>query len=359
MLLSNINNSQLEHLKYIFRNCDERVVIVSPYLADDIPSFLCHFDFSSTKRIDLITTFKPKDIDQITKPFKLRDFYNFFDEKYPHIATKIHINNHLHGKLYFSLGIRKELILTSGNFTLNGMFHNDEWGVSITDINIINDALTQATDCIEYEDVTPFQVHRACLFAEVYLGNNPQWKEKQEINSDILESVYSDTDFQNNEPKYYLKPIGHKEAPIILEERRDFSDLHQKLHFSKKKPSGIKKGDIIITTAVGAGSLLSYFKVTSGLQIVTDEQIKATPWLERWPWYLEGRNNSVKFGGEWWRHNLRRQDMLTEFHSKYPDQSVTYAGGRTLGTINMGSDKVRLSEKFAKFLISKIQEHDS
>ncbi|WP_111806826.1 phospholipase D family protein [Aeromonas allosaccharophila] len=359
MLLSNINNLQIDNLKTTIKNCDDRLIIVSPYLADDMKSFLSNFDFSSIQKIELITTFKPRDIEQIRKPFQLRDFYNFFDEKHPSISTKVHIDNNLHGKLYFSLGRRKELILTSGNFTPNGFFHNHEWGVLITDTEVIYDALNQVYELIEFQDVTRFQVERACQFADVYLGKNPHWLINEKIDYDILSSVYSDSDSNNNDPKYYLKPIGHKEAPITLEERRDFSDLHQNLHFSKKKPKGIKKGDVIITTAVGAGSLLSYFKVTSGLRSVTESQIKNNPWMERWPWYLEGKNNSVNFGGKWWEHNLRRQDMLSEFNTKYPGQPVTSAGGLTLGTINMGSDKVQLSELFAKFLISKIQKYNS
>ncbi len=359
MLLSNTNNLQAEHLKRIIQNCGDRVIIVSPYLADDMKSFLNHFDFSSTKKIELITTFKPRDIEQIKKPFQLRDFYSFFDEKHPNITCKVHIDNNLHGKLYFSLGINKELMLTSGNFTTNGIFNNHEWGVLIKDASLIEDALNQVFDLIEYPDVTRFQVERACQFADVYLGNNPHWIEKDSISYDILSSVYSDSDSNNYETKYYLKPIGHKDSPITLDDRRDFSDLHQNLHFSKKKPKGIKKGDVIITTAIGAGSLLSYFKVTSGLQSVTDSQVKINPWMERWPWYLEGKNNSVNFGRKWWEYNLRRQDMLSEFHDKYPGMSVTYAGGLTLGTINMGSDKVQLSEVFAKFLISKIEEYNN
>lgn len=359
MLLSNTNNLQAEYLKDIFKSCDERIVIVSPYLAEDMKSFLNNFDFSSVKKIELITTFKPKDLEQVTKPFQLRDFYQFFHEKHPKINVKVHIDNNLHGKLYFTLGKTNKLILTSGNFTANGIFNNHEWGILITDSILIEEALNQAFDLIDFPDVTNFQIERACLFADVYLKNNPQWLKKEAIAYDILDSVYSDTDSNNSEPKYYLKPVGHKEAPVTLEGRRDFSELHQNLHFSKKKPKGIKKGDVIITTAVGAGSLLSYFKVTSGLHVATNEQIKSHPWMERWPWYLEGKNNSVNFGGKWWMHNLRRQDLLSEFHKKYPGQPVTSAGGLSLGTINMGSDKVQLSDVFAKFLISKIEEHDN
>ena len=117
----------------------------------------------------------------------------------------------------------------------------------------------------------------------------------------------------------------------------------------------MRKGDILITTAVGAGSLLSYFKVTGGLQHVTEEEIRREEWKERWPWYMEGRNQSPKFGSQWWIHNIRRQDALNEFKEKYPGIAVTYAGGFSLGTLNMGNDKVRITKEFGDFLISKIE----
>ncbi|MBF4308100.1 hypothetical protein, partial [Vibrio anguillarum] len=107
-----------------------------------------------------------------------------------------------------------------------------------------------------------------------------------------------------------LKPIGTRDDPVLLEERQDFSDLHQNLHFSKKKPKGVSKGDVIITAGVGSGSLLSYFKVTGSLFHVTDEEIKQEAWKERWPWYMEGQNRSCDFGGSWWEHDIKRNTAL-------------------------------------------------
>ncbi|WP_368232762.1 phospholipase D family protein [Aeromonas sp. s3] len=181
MLLSNENNLQVEHLKDIIKSCDERVVIISPYLAEDMKSFLNNFDFSSVKKVELITTFKPKDLEQITKPFQLKDFYHFFHARYPKINVKVHVDNNLHGKLYFSLGKTRKLILTSGNFTSNGLFHNHEWGILITDNDLIEEALNQAFDLIDFPDVTNFQIERACLFADVYLKITHNGKKKKQF----------------------------------------------------------------------------------------------------------------------------------------------------------------------------------
>jgi HKD family nuclease len=358
MLISNITNTHKSALNKLLKKCEGNLIIVSPFLASQMQTFLDGFDFSGVAKLELITTFKRKDPEQLTKPFQLRDFSDYFKTKYPKIKTVIHVNNDLHGKLYISLGKKKQMILTSGNFTKNGMVENHEWGLLIDDQSIIEEALEEVFDNIDYKEISANQIDRACKFAEANIKENPQWCKKPVIVSDILETIYSDNDQNNIEPQYFLKPIGHKERPVTLEGQQDFSELHQNLHFSKKRPKGVRKGDLVITTAVGAGSLLSCFRVTGDVQHVTEEKVAQEPWLERWPWYLEGRNRSPEFGKEWWIHNLRRQDLLVEFRGLYPDVPVTYAGGFSLGTLNMGNDKVRITKEFGEFLISKILEHE-
>lgn len=358
MLISNITSNHIRHIQALISAGGGNFIIVSPFLASQMSSFLDEFDFSRVAKLELVTTFKRKDQEQLTKPFQLKDFFDYFKIKYPEIKTVIHVNNDLHGKLYISVGKKKQMILTSGNFTKNGMVKNHEWGVLIDDQSIIGETLEEVFDNIDYREISFNQIEMACKFAEANMKENPQWSKKPVITSDILETIYSDNNQNNTEPQYFLKPIGHREKPVTLEGQQDFSELHPKLHFSKKKPKGVRKGDLIITTAVGAGSLLSYFRVTGGVQYVTEEKVAQEPWLERWPWYVEGRNYSPKFGEEWWVYNLRRQDLLAEFRELYPTEPVTYAGGFSLGTLNMGNDKVRITKEFGEFLIGKILEHE-
>jgi len=358
MLISNVTNNHTVYIQKLITECADNFIIVSPFLASQMAHFLEGFDFSNIMRIDLVTTFKPKDAEQLTKPFQLQDFVGYFKIQHPDIEVFIHINNSLHGKLYISGKDHKKMILTSANFTRNGMTKNHEWGIWVEDKEVVEEALEEIFDNIDYPELSLNQINKACELAEANIKENPQWETKPKITSDILESVYSDKDIKNTDPQYFLKPIGTSEHPVTLEGQENFSKLHQDLHFSKKKPKGVRKGDIIITTAVGAGSLLSYFRVTGGLQQVTEEQIKQDSWMERWPWYMEGRNNSTKFGKEWWKHNLKRQDLLDKFREIYPDSPITQAGGFTLGTLNMGNDKVRLTKEFGEFLIGKILEYE-
>lgn len=355
-MVSNSERNHLDELRSLFQLKASRLIIASPYLASNMTELLNEFSFSNIESIELVTTFKPKDSEQLTKPKILKDFFEYFMEKYPSIKIKLNVDNQLHGKIYVSIkDASRSLILGSANFTRSGLQNNHEWGVLINDDAIIEEIVDDLLDTIEYPDVTYTQIINACLIAVEYERDNPEWAKTPDVYSDIMDDVYSTEDSSNTEPQYYLKPVGVSEAPILLEDQRDFSDLHQNLHFSKKKPKGVRKGDVVITTAVGAGSLLSYFKVTGGLQQVTDEEISREEWKERWPWYMEGRNQSPEFGGQWWVYNIRRQDALHEFLEKYPGVAVTSAGGFSLGTLNMGSDKVRITKEFGDFLISIIE----
>lgn len=355
-VISNSKGNHLDDLRALFQSSANRLIIVSPFLASNIVELLNEFSFDNIEKIELVTTFKPNDAEQLSKPEVLKEFYDYFKGKYPAIVIKIHVDNYLHGKLYISImGPTRSLILSSANFTRNGLCNNHEWGLRVNDDNIIDAIIDDLFNSIEYPDVTYTQIKRACLFADQYKRLHPEWTKKPAVSSDILESVYSDNDTSNTEPQYFLKPVGVTESPILLEDQQDFSDIHQNLHFSKKKPKGVRKGDILITVAVTAGSLLSYFKVTGGLQEVTEDEIRRDEWKERWPWYMEGRNQSPKFGGQWWIHNIQRKNALSEFLDKYPDVAVTYAGGYNLGTLNFGADKVRITKEFGDFLISKIE----
>ena len=247
-MISNSERNHLDELRALFQSDASRLIIASPFLAQNIRELLSEFTFTDVDIIELVTTFKPQDAEQLTKPIILKDFFDYFKELYPEIKVKLHIDNLLHGKLYLTISKSiRTLILSSANFTRNGLCKNHEWGLVVNDGNVIDELLNDLFESIEYQDVTYNQVKRACLFADQYKREHPEWIKKPDISSDILESVYSVEDTLNINPQYFLKPVGVTESPILLKDQRDFSDLHQNLHFSKKKPKGVRKGDVLIT----------------------------------------------------------------------------------------------------------------
>lgn len=354
-IISNTNGSHLSFVQTIIENHDD-LIIVSPYLATDMHEFLSKFNFQHAKNITLITTFKPRDLEQIIKPGILLSVFNYFKEQVKHAKLQLHIDNSLHGKIYIGQSKHQQCALvSSANFTNNGMLKNHEWGIATSNLQTIKDLESQILQEIEYEDVTYTQIEQANKHANVYLDNHPEWQNKPGVQSDILNQVYKTEDANNTQPKYFLKPIGDSLHPYRLEDQIDFSRLHENLHFSKKRPARVRKGDFLITTAVGPTSLVSYYKVTGSISYATHDEIKANPDLERWPWYVEGRNQSPSFGKNWWEHDLKRKNLLDAFRLKFPAIPVTSAGGFTLDTLNWHSDKVELTEEFGQFLIEAIK----
>ncbi len=357
ILVSNgVDQSHLTEMQELLADKPDEVIIVSPFLARNIGDLLSQLEFEGTDKLILITTFIPKNKEQLTKPFQLRQLKVFLREKYPQMSVKIHINNSLHGKLYFfSYENSKKLLVSSANFTFNGMLHNSEWGVLHEDKALVEQAKEEVFADIDIEGLTDTQLKNACLHAQTYLNNNPSWVEEPDIIADILAVIRSGEDDANVNPKYFIKPIGHTEGKILKEEKGDFSDEFQNQHFStSRKPNGVRKGDYLITTAVGAGSLLSYFKVTGLPELATEEEIAREEWLKRWGWYVETKNQSPEFGSLWWKHDLQRNLLVDEFLAKHPELKVTKVGGNNLLAINHGADKIQVTPEFGRFLIEKI-----
>lgn len=358
-ITSNLSSSHGDLITDLLGNSYTELLLVSPYITSDFEALFKNDDFSSLKSITLVTTLKKNDQDQVTKPKALKSFYKLMSTKCPKAKLKIHINNSLHGKIYiFRKSDACKAIVTSANLTHSGFYNNHEWGLLIDDDKTIDQFENEVLECIDYPEITESIVDRLIMFTSINLQNNPYWAQVVTPTSDIMEDVYYQGKNNNGNPRYYLKPIGVSEDPILKKDQKDFSDLHQNLGFSTKGTGSIRAGDIIITTAVGCGCLLSYFQITGSPREATYEEKQAKPWKNRWPWHIEGRNLSPNYGGSWWKYNLDRKLLLESFKEHHPEQPVTQAGSKTLGSINFGSDKVEITKLFADYLISKIKEID-
>ena len=363
MIVSNTTASHGSKFAQLLNPTCTDIFWVSPYLASDFKALFADTDFSSVNQVVLVTALKANDQDQITKPKALKSFIEMVRSKTPKVAIRIHIDNSLHGKIYvFEGNERRKAIVTSANLTHNGLFHNNEWGVELDTPESIDKLKNEVLECIEYVDVTESMIDRLIIHADQHERERDKKRKEAgqsensiEIESDILKEVYHQADNSNREPRYYLKPIGVSEDPIYKESKRDFSALHQDLAFSKKGTGRIEAGDIVITTAVGCGCLLSYFKVTGSPVEASYEEQKNNINKSRWPWSMEGRNQSTNYGAAWFEYNLDRKNLLDDFLSSQPDSPVTAAGSRTLGTISFGADKVEISKVFAEFLIKEIE----
>ena len=99
----------------------DTLIIVSPFVTDDISKLI--ESMVTIKNITLYTTLQKYD-DIAQKAVALYKFYEYCKGK--SIDLLIKIDDNLHGKVYlFYDGIKpRGFILTSGNFTENGLINN-------------------------------------------------------------------------------------------------------------------------------------------------------------------------------------------------------------------------------------------
>ena len=164
-IISNTSSTHLAFIKDLFASCSGRVVIASPFLAQSVKDLLKKFTFSNVKEMTIITTFKTDNLEQLSKPFQLKDFFEFFMENYPHVKINIHISNGLHGKIYACINEKcSSLVITSANFTNNGLLHNDEWGYLVDNESEISYIIDDLYSTIDYFEVTYNQIKERVFF---------------------------------------------------------------------------------------------------------------------------------------------------------------------------------------------------
>jgi len=150
----------------------------------------------------------------------------------------------------------------------------------------------------------------------------------------------------SNEIRYIIKPMGYSGTPYSGD------GFPSKLNFAKQ-PKSVSIGDVLIGYSVSNGRLVGYYKVDSDpIEDMRDDYIG-----RRWPWCVEAENLSPEYSKKWKNSTLFLTGLEKEFLKKQPNGLVTFIGGKTLGALNFGADKIRLDIEFAKYMIDKIDNY--
>ena len=344
-----INNLTREnHFKKLIENfkASDEIIIISPFISTD-ENFFPWRDFTCLKKIKLVTTLKPKSLDQYNKVPFFKYLYGFC--KANSIELEILIENSLHGKIYISksLGEYIEAIITSANFTNNGLRLNNEWGTIIKDAHEIARLETNVLDKVVLESLTEKQIDD---FIQV-LKKNPLPKERNPVSINLSKLIL----YKKNPLKvygkvnYWLKPIGVSGDFIPFD--RVFDEVDSNLHFSKTRPTGVKVNDILIAYAVGHKNILSIYRVKSEVRSTQIDN-------DRWPYFVVGENLTPFYGQEWSKHNIGISNQRDEVvKNKFFD--VTPTGKNSYGSLMRGADKLRVTPEFGQYLIDKIVKIDT
>ena len=352
-IIDNINSNHNQSIQSMLSTADQ-MILVSPFLTEDFDEFVHDVSELGVKRILLLTTIRDNSPDLFKKANSLYSFCTSCVQN--GINFEIRVDNKLHGKIYIALKDSNPIkgIITSANFTDNGLKHSHEWGIEIDDIdtlkNLIIDLMKVSSAPLTYKEI------EAIIKAiDSYSKENPRTQElkptlevtrhiKDKLKVEIPKaSTIEQINFPDN-TKYFLKPVGSSDHPF--DESRKLSTTTQELHFSKRKPNAVCPGDILICYGVGTTKLLGYFRVLNEPFLLPDKNT-------RWPWAVDSENLNPKYSLSWSSFN----NTLSSVQASYGyDKELTYVGGKSLGALNFGADKIRLNESFAHHIINIIEQ---
>jgi HKD family nuclease len=352
-IISNLDSisSHFSRIKELVLESD-KIIIISPFLMGDFNTFFNDLKLDSLNHIHLITTLKPKSFDQINKTNSLMTFVDLPIFNDANVDFRISINNKLHGKIYIFKKFDKpfQAIITSANFTDSGLSYNHEWGIEISDVKEIEKLESSIIQCIEIDNITKTDIYKLAEISNLFLEQKPN-TEIREIDLDL--SSYLNINLTNHfdySVNYWLKPIGVTEHPV--EPSRKFDKSKFDLHFSKLRPTGVKINDILICYGVGTGKILSIYKATTLPIKVSDEEIEKDDWMQRWPWYIKGENLTINYGENWSKYNFNIGLLANKYLNQNINNYILANGSKSLGGLNWGKDKLKLSTGFAKFMIN-------
>jgi HKD family nuclease len=338
------NNLPGNHYQRIIdiAKCADTLYIVSPFLMESFDTFFCEFKDNgiNIKNIHLITTLKDNSMDLLRKANTLHSFCSLCLKN--SIQSNIYIDNKLHGKIYVASknGAYVCGMLTSANFTESGLNYNHEWGLWIDDPKILEILMKEVFEVCS-QPLSEERITNIIEKVDKYFENK---QEPEQPKPDLSISEFIDFNISVSNKRYFIKPIGSSEEPYPETSKLDNGII--KLHFSKRKPRAVREGDILICYAVGSTKLLGYFEVTTPPAFLGNDD-------DRWPWYVKAKNLCPSYSEKWTIYNNTLASVQEKFTNGAP---ITYIGGKTLGSLNYGSDKIRLTECFAKYLIHIIEQ---
>lgn len=346
------NDNHLLKLIELFENNSE-VICVSPFLMEDFSSFFFQLK-SYPKSLYIITSLKPNEIEQFSKITSIRNLFSI-SKKY-NINLHVFIDEKLHGKVYIGKNAEKEpiAIVTSANFTNNGLTNNHEWGIMTQEPSIIALLEKGIFNDVDYKELTEETLKKMEECIHVFNQNNLQLnstKVSLNLASLLHKNDYLSEKFTDTNITYWLKPVGVSDDPV--KENWIYKDDDPQ-HFAKR-PKSVRKGDILICYGVGVRKILSVYRVEGQIMDATENEKEEASWKRRWHWYVPCKNLTHVYGENWAKHNLRIGSLLEKFREKYPNENATLTS-KKLGGLNWKADKLRLNPLFARFIIDKVLE---
>ena len=176
-IISNSISSHFKEIKYLLQDADN-LLIVSPFFMESLDEFFEEVLIPlKIKGLIIVTTLKSNDADLFKKNNFLKSLLSNC-EKWS-ISHQVYIDNMLHGKVFVAYKNKSPVsaIITSANFTENGLNHNHEWGVSIDESsvieNMISEILSNSSHPLTLDEIENIILEIECYIEDVGKINIP------------------------------------------------------------------------------------------------------------------------------------------------------------------------------------------
>ena len=259
-IIDNTQGNHRKEIKHLF-SCCSRILIASPFISDEAIGSLKDCGPEKFEQVVLITTLKAKDGDQFKKVPVLLKLYSMLQQSSSSCKLSIHVDDRLHGKVYIGQSGDRFVgaIISSANFTGNGIERNHEWGVSIDDEllveNVYNQVLNDTVRTVDKGDLEKMKS---------WFDNHsvkPSLKTKKDLNVlDLVSPQHMPS--KRDSVTYWLKPYGTIDNPV--QSTTKFDEDSFKIMFAKGVKN-IKEGDVIVLYAVGSRNIISIY-VSAGVR---------------------------------------------------------------------------------------------
>ena len=262
----------------------------------------------------------------------------------------VKIDNQLHGKVY--IGMRDEnytgAIVTSANFTDNGLENNHEWGIFFNDQKEISNMHQQIV-----KDASLELTEKALMKMKQWIDDNP----KEDVKSPSIDVSFIDMiekPFVNKDGlTYWLKPLGRDHKPVP--DTAFYGDARHLITFSKRgRPTGIKEGHVVIAYSIITMQLISVFVASNDRGQLVEFSV---PGDEQWPYYIWCKNKTPQYGASWPQINLTLHTIREEFLRQQSTATVLPSGNK-LKALQWGSDHVSATPEFGEFVVSKMTKKE-
>jgi hypothetical protein len=337
------SNNHYQQMVSLAQNADT-LYLVSPFLMRSFDDLIYEFKEAGVQHIHLVTKLIDNDPDLLKKADALDSFCGLCNDN--EIQYSVYVDNKLHGKIYIASknGIYTGGVLSSANFTDRGLKDNHEWGFWLGDPDVLKNLRDQVFSVCRQIDNDRIEsiIRKVDEFAETRPA--PQVEKMDLRISDLFGFGAADSEeADDSDIRYFFKPNGSQQRPFPTTEKLDANIAT--LRFAKRRPRAVRVGDILICYGVGTTKLLGYFRVTDPPELTGSDD-------DRWPWTVQAQNLCPAYSENWTQFGNTVSSVRNAFGL---NNIVTNKGGKTLGALMRGSDKLQLTPQFAKHIIRIIE----